>query len=132
MYAIKPFAASYLDAPHADYEQQRLHLLRKHGIDLEDSYGMSNGKKTKRMSRHDVEILMGGGDGPEGLFTWREKHRRKVFLPFPNYLASDFISSWLTRCEHFVLSMCSRINDLTERCGTNSYSKNSLVLGQAD
>ena len=58
-----------------DYEQQRLHLLRKHGIDLEDSYG--DGTRTKRMDRKDVELLM-GGDGKGGIFTWREKNRRKV------------------------------------------------------
>jgi protein-serine/threonine kinase len=59
-----------------DYEQQRLHLLHKHGIDLEDSH--VDGKKTKRMDRREVELLMGGGDGQGGLFTWREKNRRKV------------------------------------------------------
>jgi hypothetical protein len=60
-----------------DYEQQRLHLLRKHGIDLEDSLG--DGTRTKRMERKDVELLMGGdGQGRDGLFTWREKNRRKV------------------------------------------------------
>jgi protein-serine/threonine kinase len=62
----------------SDYEQQRLHLLHKHGIDLEDSMIMPDGKKTKRMSPKQVELLMGGGDGPGGIFTWREKHRRKV------------------------------------------------------
>ncbi|KAJ3733553.1 kinase-like domain-containing protein [Lentinula guzmanii] len=59
------------------YEQQRLHLLHKHGIDLEDTNGIADGKKTKRMDRREVERLM-GGDGPEGVFTWREKNRRKV------------------------------------------------------
>ncbi|THU95397.1 kinase-like protein [Dendrothele bispora CBS 962.96] len=59
------------------YEQQRLHLLHKHGIDLEDS--VADGRKTRRMDRKEVERLMGGGDGEEGgLFTWREKHRRKL------------------------------------------------------
>lgn len=61
-----------------DYEQQRLHLLHKHGIDLDDSNGIADGKKTKRMDRKDVELLMGGGDGTGGVFTWREKNRRKV------------------------------------------------------
>ncbi|KAK0212878.1 kinase-like domain-containing protein [Desarmillaria ectypa] len=59
------------------YEQQRLHLLHKHGIDLEDTNGISDGRKTKRMNRKDVELLM-GGEGEGGLFTWREKNRRKV------------------------------------------------------
>ncbi|KAK1236322.1 hypothetical protein PQX77_000438 [Marasmius sp. AFHP31] len=62
------------------YEQQRLHLLHKHGIDLEDTNGIADGKKTKRMDRKEVEKLMGGGDGAGGLFTWREKNRRKVDL----------------------------------------------------
>ncbi|KAF9070116.1 kinase-like protein [Rhodocollybia butyracea] len=60
------------------YEQQRLHLLHKHGIDLEDSNGIADGKKTKRMDRQEVERLMGGDDGPGGVFTWREKNRRKL------------------------------------------------------
>ncbi|KZT26729.1 kinase-like protein [Neolentinus lepideus HHB14362 ss-1] len=60
------------------YEQQRLHLLHKHGIDLEDSNGLSDGTRTKRMNRKDVEMLMGGGDGNGSIFTWREKNRRKL------------------------------------------------------
>ncbi|KAI0949405.1 hypothetical protein AcW1_009032 [Taiwanofungus camphoratus] len=62
------------------YEQQRLHLLHKHGIDLEDNHGngLSDGTRTKRMDRKDVERLMGGGDGQGGIFTWRERHRRKL------------------------------------------------------
>ncbi|KII92905.1 hypothetical protein PLICRDRAFT_37711 [Plicaturopsis crispa FD-325 SS-3] len=60
------------------YEQQRLHLLHKHGIDLEDSNGIADGSKTKRMNRRDVEALMGGGEGQGGVFTWREKNRRKL------------------------------------------------------
>ncbi|KAJ7647041.1 kinase-like domain-containing protein [Roridomyces roridus] len=59
------------------YEQQRLHLLHKHGIDLEDTNGIANGRRTKRMNRQKVELLM-GGDGPGGVFTWREKNRRKL------------------------------------------------------
>lgn len=59
----------------SDYEQQRLHLLRKHGIDLEDSLG--DGTRTKRLDRLDIDKLM-GGDGKGGIFTWREKNRRKV------------------------------------------------------
>lgn len=64
--------------PFPDYEQQRLQLLHKHGIDLEDSNGIADGKKTRRMDRKDVELLMGGGEGQGGVFTWREKNRRKV------------------------------------------------------
>ncbi|KAF4620429.1 hypothetical protein D9613_000392 [Agrocybe pediades] len=60
------------------YEQQRLHLLHKHGIDLEDSIGIADGKKTKRMDPKEVELLMGGGEGKGGIFTWREKNRRKL------------------------------------------------------
>ena len=55
-----------------DYEQQRLHLLHKHGIDLEDSNGIADGTRTKRLDRKEVERLMGGGDGQSGVFTWRE------------------------------------------------------------
>ncbi|KAI0035879.1 kinase-like protein [Vararia minispora EC-137] len=58
------------------YEQQRLHLLRKHGIDLEDSLGDGT-RASRRMDRKDVELLM-GGDGTGGVFTWREKNRRKL------------------------------------------------------
>ncbi|PPR02421.1 hypothetical protein CVT26_011389 [Gymnopilus dilepis] len=60
------------------YEQQRLHLLHKHGIDLEDPIGIADGKKTKRLDPKEVELLMGGGEGQGGIFTWREKHRRKL------------------------------------------------------
>ncbi|TFL02464.1 kinase-like domain-containing protein [Pterulicium gracile] len=59
------------------YEQQRLHLLRKHGIDLEDGSGFDT-RKTKRMDRKEAELLMSGGEGPGGVFTWREKNRRKL------------------------------------------------------
>jgi protein-serine/threonine kinase len=60
----------------ADYEQQRLHLMRKHGIDLEDN-SLGDGSRTKRLDRKDFDALM-GGDGRSGIFTWREKNRRKV------------------------------------------------------
>ncbi|CCM01470.1 uncharacterized protein FIBRA_03524 [Fibroporia radiculosa] len=59
------------------YEQQRLHLLHKHGIDLEDNH-TQDGMRTKRMDRKDVERLMGGGEGQGGIFTWRERNRRKL------------------------------------------------------
>ncbi|KAH7929884.1 kinase-like protein [Leucogyrophana mollusca] len=60
------------------YEQQRRHLLHKHGIDLDDSNGIADGTKTRRMDRKDVELLMGDGNGQGGVFTWREKNRRKL------------------------------------------------------
>lgn len=62
------------------YEQQRLHLLHKHGIDLEDNHGagLQDGVRTKRLDRKEVERLMGGGDGQGGIFTWREQNRRKL------------------------------------------------------
>jgi protein-serine/threonine kinase len=74
-----------------DYEQQRLHLLHKHGIDLEDSNGLADGTKTKPMDRKEIERLMDGDEGPGGIFTWREKHRRKV----PLFLLHSSISDYL-------------------------------------
>ncbi|KAF8577309.1 kinase-like protein [Ramaria rubella] len=61
------------------YEQQRKDLLHKHGIDLEDgnSYG-GDGTKTRRMNKKEVEQIMGGGEGEGGVFTWREKNRKKL------------------------------------------------------
>jgi len=67
-----------------DYEQQRLHLLHKHGIDLELSNGISDRHKTRRMTQKDVDLIMGGGEGQGGLFTWRDKNRRKVAPHFSN------------------------------------------------
>jgi hypothetical protein len=55
-----------------------MHLLHKHGIDLEDTNGIADGTKTKRIARKDIEMLMGSGDGQGGIFTWREKNSRKV------------------------------------------------------
>ncbi|KAH9949569.1 kinase-like protein [Amylocystis lapponica] len=57
------------------YEQQRLHLLHKHGIDLEDNHGAgaADGTRTRRLDRKEVERLMGGGDGQGGIFTWRRR-----------------------------------------------------------
>jgi len=60
-----------------DYEQQRRDLLRKHGIDLEDGNGDTS--KTRRLNPREVEKIM--GDGPGGVFTWREKNRKKVSKP---------------------------------------------------
>ena len=68
-----------------DYEQQRLHLLHKHGVDLEDVNALQDGMRTKRMNRKDIELLMGGEDGEGGVFTWREKHGRKVGSIFQSY-----------------------------------------------
>ncbi|KAJ3520074.1 hypothetical protein NM688_g9212 [Phlebia brevispora] len=59
------------------YEQQRLHLLHKYGIDLE-GFSPTDGTRTRRLDRKEVERLMGGGDGQEGIFTWREKNSRKL------------------------------------------------------
>jgi len=53
-------------------------MLHKHGIDLGDSNGIADGRKTKRMDPKEVEMLMGGGEGQGGIFTWREKNRRKL------------------------------------------------------
>jgi len=39
---------------------------------------LQDGVRTKRMNRKDIESLMGGEDGEGGVFTWREKHGRKV------------------------------------------------------
>ncbi|EJD52588.1 kinase-like protein [Auricularia subglabra TFB-10046 SS5] len=58
------------------YEQQRRHLMRKHGIDLDE--GLADGTKTKRMDPKEIERIMGGGDGQGGVFTWREKNRKKL------------------------------------------------------
>ena len=64
---------------HADYEQQRRDLLHKYGIDLDDGTGSKDGDKTKKLNRKEVNRLMGGENG-EGVFTWREKNRKKVRL----------------------------------------------------
>ena len=76
IFAHNPSLSSVIPS---DYEQQRLHLLRKHGIDLEDS--LSDGARTKRLDRSDIDKLM-GGDGKGGIFTWREKNRRKARVTF--------------------------------------------------
>lgn len=74
---VAPLKASSLLSK-IDYEQQRLHLLHKYGIDLESGNSSVDGTKTRRMDRKDVERLMGGGEGKGGIFTWREKNSRKV------------------------------------------------------
>ncbi|EUC54695.1 AGC/NDR kinase, partial [Rhizoctonia solani AG-3 Rhs1AP] len=55
------------------YEQQRRDLLHKHGIDLEDGETRSH-KNARRMDKTEAERAMGG----EGIFTWREKNRKKL------------------------------------------------------
>ena len=50
--------------------------MRKHGIDLEDN-SLGDGPRTKRLDRKDLDALV-GGDCRSGIFTWREKNRRKV------------------------------------------------------
>jgi hypothetical protein len=72
----------------ADYEQQRLDLMRKHGIDLEDNF-QGDSSRMKRLDRKDFEALM-GEDGRSGIFTWREKNRRKVSTIIVPVLAKSF------------------------------------------
>ena len=83
-----PFSDSSLSwSAHAEYEQQRLHLLlHKHVADR---------KKTKRMDPKEVDLLMEGGAGQGDIFTWREKNRRKVsdLVQF-NHLISSVYFDW--------------------------------------
>ncbi|KAF9653189.1 kinase-like protein [Thelephora ganbajun] len=83
---LSDFGLAYVSAWSCDYEQQRLHLLHKHGVDLEDTNALQDGMRTKRMNRKDIELLMGGGDGEGGVFTWREKHGRKVGFVSPEVI----------------------------------------------
>ena len=97
-----------------DYEQQRRDLLHKHGIDLEESNGLGDGTRTKRLDRKEVERLMGGGDGQSGVFTWREKHRRKVrrvFAASPPYQASSHISRAASFSSHIQCAFFSPFHD---------------------
>lgn len=66
------------DTSGTDYEQQRRQLLHKHGVDLADGNGLMDGTRTRRMDKKDIELLLGDGNGEGGIFTWREKNRRKV------------------------------------------------------
>ena len=50
--------------------------MHKYGIDLDDGNG-ADGSKTRRLDRKEVNKLMGGDNG-EGVFTWREKNKKKV------------------------------------------------------
>jgi hypothetical protein len=69
--------------------------MRKHGIDLEDR-SLGDGRRTKRLDRKDLDALM-GGDGRSGIFTWREKNRRKVKSDCPR--AHSIFSSLLFPCD---------------------------------
>ncbi|KDQ21430.1 hypothetical protein BOTBODRAFT_25873 [Botryobasidium botryosum FD-172 SS1] len=60
------------------YEQQRKDLLHKYGIDLEDGKGAGGTTKTRKMNKREVDQIMGGGDGQGGVFTWREKNRKRL------------------------------------------------------
>ena len=119
--------------PFTDYEQQRLHLLRKHAIDLEDST-LGDGTRTKRLDRKDFDLLM-KGSGNGGIFTWREKNRRKVCAPRvasdlppkikPYFLALKARLLCVCLPSHYVFVRAHR----KHRCGTNSYSKWPLIGG---
>ncbi|KAI5481951.1 serine/threonine protein kinase Cbk1 [Pseudohyphozyma bogoriensis] len=55
------------------FEQQRLHLLRKHGIDVED------GHLAPATTKFDQEGSIGGiDDAPGSILTYRDRHRRKL------------------------------------------------------
>ncbi|WVQ86004.1 hypothetical protein IAT38_008172 [Cryptococcus sp. DSM 104549] len=57
------------------YDQQRLALLRKHGVDLEYP-----SVKTKRMNKEDVERIMGKEwmEEGKGVLSWRDKNRKQL------------------------------------------------------
>lgn len=63
-----------LDRAHdtAYYQNQRQALLKRHGIDLEESDPASTPKK---LDRKKAEEIMGG---KQGLLTWRDKNRKKL------------------------------------------------------
>ncbi|KZT52106.1 kinase-like protein [Calocera cornea HHB12733] len=60
------------------YEQQRRDLLRKYGIDLADGNDFDDSVATRRLHPKEVEKIMGGEAGQEGVFTWRERNRKKL------------------------------------------------------
>lgn len=62
------------------YEQQRLALLKKHGIDLEVHSGGRGGTAKRKMKKADVERIMGKEwlEEGKGLLTWRDKNRKKL------------------------------------------------------
>ncbi|CCA70022.1 related to CBK1-Serine/threonine protein kinase involved in cell wall biosynthesis [Serendipita indica DSM 11827] len=82
------------------YEQQRRDLLRKHGIDLEDGNG--DATKTKRMDRREVEKIM--GEGPGGVFTWREKNRKKASLAYSVCGTNSYMSPEVIRGQGYSFS----------------------------
>jgi hypothetical protein len=110
--------------PRADYEQQRRDLLHKHGIDLDEAAGPD--ARTRRMDRRDVAALM-GGDGQSGVFTWREKHRRKVRTapararPCPPLTPRSLHTPCQSRLA-LPPSVLLTFTSSRRRCGTNSYS----------
>ncbi|ELU42956.1 AGC/NDR protein kinase [Rhizoctonia solani AG-1 IA] len=73
------------------YEQQRRDLLHKHGIDLED--GETRTHKNRRMDKFEADRVMGG----EGVFTWREKNRKKLAYSVcgtNSYMSPEVIREW--------------------------------------
>ncbi|KAF9244946.1 kinase-like domain-containing protein [Melanogaster broomeanus] len=112
------------------YEHQRQQLLHKHGIDLDDGNGMMDGTKTRRMDKKDIERLMGDGNGQGGIFTWREKNRRKVrggsVVPFPLCCIGPLR---FPRAAASVLRTGVDASILTRRCGTNSYMSPEVIRG---
>ncbi|KAH8915418.1 kinase-like protein [Atractiella rhizophila] len=61
----------------AYYDQQRRHLLHKHGIDLEDT--QPPGAATRRYNNRDLyAATLPGEDQPGSVLTWRDKNRRKL------------------------------------------------------
>jgi serine/threonine protein kinase len=90
--SIPPHTSSYISS---DYEQQRKDLLRKHGIDLADG----GTTKKKHMDRKTVEEIMGGEPG--GVFTWRDRNRKKVSPKVVGSLKilANSCTSWHTRCK---------------------------------
>jgi len=102
--------------------------MRKHGIDLEDN-SLGDGPRTKLLDRKDLDALM-GGDGQSGIFTWREKNRRKVKSDCPR-AGSIFFLMYVIPCnlsvgvlrvgrQQALRCMCLLLTKPS--CGTNSYS----------
>ncbi|KZO93334.1 kinase-like protein [Calocera viscosa TUFC12733] len=60
------------------YEQQRRDLLKKYGIDLADGNDFDDSVVTRRLHPKQVERIMGGQGVTEGVFTWRERNRKKL------------------------------------------------------
>ena len=66
----------------AYYEQQRQHLLRKHGIDLDESSPLTSGRVFKTTLGADFDDLhtfeADEEEQAKGVLTWREKNRKKL------------------------------------------------------